>query len=826
MEFSKGDLLLNLVEKEMRVQSKFLFRIHCALECQQAEFCNIITREHSLYFEFSVLSSFDFMALGYVISESSRKNLKLVFNDCEWDCDGLNAISALASKDGLNPIKTLSVFIDDDNDMQFRSLNCLLKQLPSLEYLSIFFNRYSLSNIEHLANYAQLSQLKVLRIVLPLVSCSYPEEKYKALTFGSHCIEKVLYYANRDYLCDFVWWRKCLSYAFGFRVFEDSDLTWLHLFNSSLELSVLNLERLCYCTEVVLVNSGIDDKNTEILAGKCNTLILEILVFDFNRISDFGAKALADCIAKCAVLREFSIQCNCIGDLGAVALAGALAYCSSLRRLDLQGNALGDEGALAVAKATDCWLHLDLYLHNVNVSDTGMERVLDQRPETNIRKMVFGSSWDSILSAGEEALERALSCVKLPAINISHDANNCFFVSNQIELLTGVTTLSMAVTEDTVPILCNIVKQLTRLQRLECHDIHIISTDSEYLLSNTIKTCQSVRDITLRGSYHDKAPVCLLEALRCMDLYSLDLSSWELSDDCMAVLFIDHKPWVNLHTLRLANNSYNRKAEYLHNVLECCRTLRHLECDIFHMESITEILQYHSTLVELTLTNSRSSTINMYPLLQIAANNRLQVLGLTKCRLQEYELFRTMIEVQDGENLRSLTLADCNLGLAGSVCLSVKLASFYKLHTLNLTGNKIGPVGMICIAEGLQHCANLQILRLGGNNITSGGLFCIAKIMESCKYLKELNLQSNEIDDIESALFLVTSWQHKNYLKIYLDALHQSLLLGEGCCDSCYCLLRQYNKNDYILLLLKFEAYYIEDRYKSIPKLILKVSEI
>ena len=826
VEYSKGDLLLTRVEKGMSVLSKFLFRIHCAFESQQAEFCNIITREHFLYFGYAVLSSFDFMALGYVISNSSLTNLKLVFNDCEWDCDGLNAISALASKDGLNPIKTLSVFIKDDNDMQFRSLNCLLKQLPSLEYLSILFNRYSLSNIEHLASYALLSQLKVLRIVLPLVSCSYPEEKYKALTFGSHCIEKVLYYANRDYLCDFVWWRKCLSYAFGFKVFEDSNLTWLHLFNSSLELSVLNLERLCYCTEVVLVNSGIDDKNTEILARKFNTLLLERLILDFNKISDTGAKALAECIAKCAVLREVSIQCNCIGDLGAIALAGALAHCSSLKILDLQGNSLGDEGAVAVAKATDCWVHLDLYLHNVNVSDTGMDRVLDQRPETNIRKMVFGSSWDSICSAGEEALEQALSCAKLPAINISHDANNYFFVSNQIELLTGITTLSMAVTEDTVPILCTIMKQLTILQRLECHDIHIINTDSEYLLSNTIKTCQSVRDITLRGSYHDKAPVCLLEALRCMDLYSLDLSSCILNDDCMAVLFTDHKPWVNLHTLRLANDSYNRKTEYWHNILGYCRTLRHLECDIFEMESITEILQYHSTLVELKLTNSSSSTINMYPLLQIVANNHLQVLGLTKCRVHDYELFRTMIEIQDGEKLRSLTLADCDLQLAGSVCLSDKLESFYRLHTLDLTDNEIGPIGMICIAEGLRHCAYLQILMLHGNKITSEGLSSIAKIMESCTYLKELDLRENYVSNIESAIFLVTSWQHKNYLKIYLDALHQSLLLGKGCCDSCYRLLRQYNKNDYILLLLEFEAYHTEDRYKSIPKLILKVSEI
>ena len=824
--YCKGELLLNRVEKGMKISSQFLFRIHCALECQQAEFCNIITREHPLNFYSEVLSSFDFMALGYVISNSFQKNLELVFNHCEWDCEGREAISALAAKDGLNPIKKLLVLIKDDNDMQFRSLNYLLRQLPSLEYLRLLFNRYSLSSVEHLASNTLLSQLRILIMVLPHVSCSYPEEKYKALTFGSHCIEKVWYYANRDYPCDSVWWRKCLSYAFDFKVFQDSDFTWLHLFNSSLELEMPHMERLCYCTEVVLVNSGIDDKNVGILARKFNTLILENLVLDFNKISDTGAKTLADCIAKCAVLREVSFQCNCIGDLGAVALAGALVCCSSLRRLDLQGNSLGDEGAVAIAKATDRWLHLDLYLHNVNVSDTGMERVLDQRPGTNIRKMVFGSSWDSICSAGEEALEQALSCVKLPAINISHDANNCFFVSNQIELLTGVTTLSMVVTEDTVQILCTIMKQLTRLQRLECHDIHIISTDSEHLLSNTIKTCQSVRDITLSHRYDGKIPVCLLEALRCMDLYSLDLSSCGLNDDCMAVLFIDHKPWVNLHTLRLAD-LINRKTEYLHNILRYCRNLRHLEYDVIEMESITEILQHHSRLVELKLTNSSSSTINMYPLLQIVANNHLQVLGLTKCHVQDYELFRTMFEVQDRENLRSLTLADCNLQLTGSVCLSIKLESFYRLHTLDLTGNKIGPVGMICIAEGLQHCAYLQILMLSGNKITSEGLQPIAKIMEGCKYLKELDLKDNKIHDIDSATFLVTSWRHKNFLQIYLNYLPTSLTHGEGCCKSSHHFTQQYNKNDYIFILICDEEVYIDDiGYTSIPKLISKVSEI
>ena len=115
-----------------------------------------------------------------------------------------------------------------------------------------------------------------------------------------------------------------------------------------------------------------------------NTSVLEKLVLDFNRISDSGAVALAGCIARCSVVQEVSIQCNSIGDSGAIALADALVHCNSLRRLDLQGNGVGDEGAVAIAKAAERLPSLDLYLHNVNITEEGVESVLEHRASTNI----------------------------------------------------------------------------------------------------------------------------------------------------------------------------------------------------------------------------------------------------------------------------------------------------------------------------------------------------------------------------------------------------------------------------------------------------------
>ena len=264
-------------------------------------------------------------------------------------------------------------------------------------------------------------------------------------------------------------WRKWLCYAFGFQVFQDSDISWVHLYNSD-EFSSLPQERFSYCSEVVLVNCGIDDEGAEILANRLNTSVLENLVLDFNRISDSGAVALAGCIARCSVVQEVSIQCNSIGDSGAIALADALVHCSSLRRLDLQGNGLGDEGAVAIAKAAEGLPNLDLYLHNVNITEEGVERVLEHRASTKIRAMVFGSSWDAISDAGIDALRSALKCGTLPALKISRtNIYNIEILVAELEHVRNIRRLVCDyVADDTLPTLCGIIKSMNNLQHLEC----------------------------------------------------------------------------------------------------------------------------------------------------------------------------------------------------------------------------------------------------------------------------------------------------------------------------------------------------------------------
>ena len=237
----------------------------------------------------------------------------------------------------------------------------------------------------------------------------------------------------------------------------------LYLYNSN-KISSVPPEKFSHCTDIVLVNCGIDDNRAEILASSIHASVLEKLVLDFNRISDSGAKALAKNLASCCSLQVFSVQCNSIRDSGAGGLASCIGGIKSLRRLDLQGNEIRDEGVVAIAKATKYCFGLDLYLYNVEVTQEGISRVLELRTTTHIKTMVFGSSWDCICDEGIEAMRRVLKWGNLQVLKISDTAINSLaeVVGKSIRSL----EVDSFVNEDSVAALCDILESTKNLLQL------------------------------------------------------------------------------------------------------------------------------------------------------------------------------------------------------------------------------------------------------------------------------------------------------------------------------------------------------------------------
>ena len=794
------------------------YKVQCAFESQLVELCDYVVGNGSLCFEYTHITPSDFTALGYVISTASKQASKLSFKRCTWDNDGVMAFSSEITRSKLHSIKSLEVSVYQSEN--YKAINALLCLLPCLEELSLL-EELNISDVHCLTRGVQLSQLRILNIQIPLAPCSHPEEVLKLLTIGSHNIKQVCcsgMYSN----INFAMWKKWLCYACGFQVFLDSDISWVHLYNSD-EFSSLPQERFSYCSEVVLVNCGIDDEGAEILTNRLNTSVLEKLVLDFNRISDSGAVALAGCMARCSVVQEVSIQCNSIGDSGAIALADALVHCSSLR-IDLQGNGLGDEGAVAIAKATEGLPNLDLYLHNVNITE-GVERVLEHRASIKIRAMVFGSSWDAINKAGMDALRSALKCGTLPALKISN--NNIYNIETLVAELEHVRNIRRLVcdndTNDTLPTLCGIIKSMNNIQHLECRNIISISSNNAQLLSDCLKSCKNIRGLSLCGSMIRLGSIhsSLLDAVKCCtNLQSLDMFGCDIGSEGVALLFDDHQCWVNLHTLNLYSNKIGSDgARVLSKVLVLGKKLRCLDLTGNGIGddgavALAEGLKDLTSLLELRLRGIGITSQGALALVEVLKYNHLQHLDLSFNSIGP-ESMAALVDVICADSLQTLQLSKSDLLLEGAVSLSAGLKSCRQLVELEISNNNIGSHGMASLVEGLQYCTNLQVLNLGGNNITSDGVAAIVGVMKSCRYLQKLHLIGNSIG-VDGAAVLVGGWQHKSMLRLGLNGSlgdpHESALRdGKKCCSSCDHLLELYYKNDYMII----------DFYtKVVPKLV------
>ena len=802
------EFLEDILGTKERMFTQLNYKVQCAFESQLVELCDYVVGNGSLYYNRTHITPSDFTALGYVTSTASRQVSKLSLEACTWDNDGVMAFSSVITRSKLHYIKCLE--ISEYQSKDFKAINALLCQLPCLEELALL-KELKISDVHCLTRGVQLSQLRILKIRLPLAPCSHPEEVLKLLTFDCHNIKQVYCHGQRYSNINFAMWKKWLCYAFSFQVFQDSDISWLHLYNSD-KFSSLSQERFSYCTEVVLVNCGIDDEGAEILANRLNTSVLENLVLDFNRISDSGAVALAGCIARCSVVQEVSIQCNSIGDSGAIALADALVHCSSLRRLDLQGNGLGDEGAVAIAKAAEGLPNLDLYLHNVNITEEGVERVLQDRASIKIRAMVFGSSWDAISDAGIDALRSALKCGTLPTLKISRtNIYNIEVLVAELEHVRNIRGLVCDnVTDDTLPTLCGIIKSMNNLQHLDFGNIHNISSNNAQLLSDSLKSCKNVRGLSLG---RDLTQSSILDVIKCCtNLQSLDMSNCKISSEGVALLFDDHQCWVNLHSLNLRRNRIGSDgAQVLSKVLVYCKNLRCLNLTQNSIGddgavALAEGLKDLTSLLKLRLHDNKITSQGVLALVEVLKYNHLQHLDLSWNSIGP-ESMAALVDVICADSLQTLKLSRCDLLLDGAISLSAGLKSCRQLVKLDISFNNIGPLGMLCLAEGLQYCTNLQVLNVSDNNITSDGVAAIVGVMKSCRYLQELDLSGNSIC-VDGAAVLVGGWQHKSMLRLdlwgSLDDPHDSALTsGKKCCSSCDHLLELYYKNDYMIIDLE-----------------------
>ena len=825
---SSNVFLAHLMENP---EISFWHCVHCAFESQLTEFCDYIIRDCELYVDgYSASTPADFAALGYVITRASKCVSKLKISACNWAEDAALALPSMDQNNRLVSIKAVKCKVAMLSDDASAALNGLLSQLSSLEEIDLQGLKINAGSAELFTKDVRLPQLSSLKLSLPMAPCSYPEHILRLLKFGSDKDFTVSYNCLKDdlYSMDPSLWRRILSYVFDSRKHSDNHISWLHVYNSN-ELCPFPQERLSFC---IVVNCGIDDEVAKILAVTLNPSVLEKLVLDFNRISDSGAKALATCLAGSCVLREVSVQCNSIGDSGARAIADAIGKCGSLRKLDLQGNIVSDEGAVSIAETMKDVPGLDLYLHNIDVTEEGISRVLQHRATTHIETMVFGSSWNSICDGGTEALRRAFLCKTLPALRIcvtdvNYVTTNMKNIETVIaESVAGVQFRSLSVSWINAKALSSLCGILNYTKHL--HHLHFENSFFE----------------TMEGDVWNDFCAQLNE-LTCLRSLSLCCSS-----ELLSVMLENFKGWPNLQSLDLCKNtSKSHGVDVLCKVLVQCKSLHHLDFSDYEMgdsgaEALAEALKDHTSLRQLKIngycTVDKLSLVGMNSWSKVIRSNSIQHLDLSHQAIWPtfvYDQVRaiwagrvalssdvTSSIIERRNNLRTLSIGS-NLCISSDVlCEHLKsftnlekldvsfklgtsgelLASFiealkcckqlteldvscnnigilgkrisldssfkfgWQLVKLDMSSNNLCSQGMEVLAETLQRCINLQVLNLAKNMISFDGVAALLEVMDSHPYLKELELEGNNIG-IDGAADLVKGWKHKTVLKLGLE---------------------------------------------------------
>ena len=837
----------------------FIYGIQCAFESQQIELCNYMTSTSTIFLSnvFSCVTVSDFSALGYVLSIASTTVSELILDSDSLCVGGASAFLSSLSQHAIRNMKVLVVELRNAiGSWNYEGVIQLLTGLSSIEELILDQFTLCRSSVVSLTRNIPLPNLKILRLLCNFMSFSDPEV-FQMLKFGISNVK--IYYSCKN-VEDYSTSRKFFKHALCSGVFyQASDIPCLYVYNSN-EISSVPPERFSHCTDIVLVNCGVDDNRADILASNIQASVLEKLVLDFNRISDSGIKALAEHLASSSVLQVFSVQCNFIRDSGAAALASSIAGIKSLRRLDLQGNGIEDEGVVALAKATEESPGLDLYLYNVEVTQEGISRVLELRATTHIKTMVLGSSWDSICEEGLDALRNVLKLGTLPALRISATS-----------IQTNIDNIRSALTED---------------QALG-KNIRFLGVSTRYnYVEGIIPAVSDILEITKHLQHfhlflREDCPTGLKklsDQLKQLDLLSVVL---EGNISSLLLLLANSKVLANVHTLHLSRTRLSfDDVHHLWGVLGqlenlCCLRLEWADIGDVGAVALAEALKDHTGLRELDISHNEINSVGMSALAPVIGANKIQhlniswnvidcscddlALAIADCgeTLQSLNIHYTGLLLVKGvlnqmkNKMRHLVVLDisanaiCSQGIEdlseslkychqlvelnvsdtgidshGVVLLSESLQHCSRLVKLDISFNDIGTQGMLSLANTLvKYCNNLQELNLLENNITSDGVPAIVYVMINCCRLKELCLSHNEIG-IEGAASLVEGWKHCSVLTVFLNGCYEEshrshLLEGEHPdCNHCGRLLQLYYFNDFIIL----------DVRGHIPKLVCSVN--
>lgn len=148
-----------------QAQHGTLFNMQCSFESQQPCTCDSVVKNSSLHFADSFLTTSDFTAMAFVISNTKHRSvLKIVLDECTIGLDGVNTLKEKTNHKKLSCIKTLCYHGYDCADKQLSVVNKLVQVLPCLEVLDITRTNLGGDNLDALTNDLHHHTLKIVKV--------------------------------------------------------------------------------------------------------------------------------------------------------------------------------------------------------------------------------------------------------------------------------------------------------------------------------------------------------------------------------------------------------------------------------------------------------------------------------------------------------------------------------------------------------------------------------------------------------------------------------------------------------------------------------------
>ena len=680
-----------------------LTKVICAFESQQVQTCSIILQSHVLSFEDCIFSCSDFEAISYVVANSTCVLTKLIFEECKLDEDGINLFLNYLTDEYFMKISYLGFHKRKCLMHQFQLLNKLLTKFKLLKSLNLANTDMGAFKLQQLTYGIELPNLQFLKIHMPINMVHiHSEARLQMLTFASNSLYEVHFSCTKSKSYP----ERAMQYYLMLHEVFKENVCWNpeHFMINNIS-NHIRLVEVSSCSDIVLVNCGIDDKQIEtIMEGLMSCKKLITLKLDFNQISGIGANSIAAYLATHTTVEVFSAHCNQIDDSGALALARQFVKLNNPKVLDLQCNALTSQGVSMVTEIVPgtSSKHIELYL-TINAF-----KFSNSSKHLNIS--LLQSSVKMIHKGGTQEKLFALKCCKyIPEIHINSETKSelNFVWSND-----NVESLSLGLTCCT-----NLV---------EFNLTGYIDKDSKNALAKSLKFCTKLQSLSISSSnINSEDAKTLSEALKSFtNLKKLDLSSNDLGSEGAVALSEALKSCTYIHVLYISSNGIGSEgAVALSEALISCTDLQELGLFSNNLGSEGAV----------ALSEALKSCTN------------LQYLDLSSSGIGSEGAVALSEALKSCTNLQKLDLSSNDLGSEGAVALSEALKSSTYLQLLYIYSNDIGSEGAVALSEALKVCTHLQELDLSSNGIGSEGAVALSEALKSCTNLQELYISSNDI---------------------------------------------------------------------------------